>query len=476
MTKSGKQILKAVVLTFDRLPTHLLGCYGNEWTETPGFDRLAALGSVFDQHFAEVPGPVGPNHSWWTGRFEYFSAPEKEDKNSNQTAQNWIQKLVQNGVKCKLLAENTEGLPTELFNSSEAVGGVTGLNAAHDDVPIARLVQRGIEILENRGSVAKSPVGESQSELIWLHSAGVPSPWLPPRLFAELYLDELEEIVDGESGSNIASDIVGQFENDPDLVRLLLSDWRREAEAGADLNDGSRLTTESDAEEIESPELERQISRLVFAGYVSMIDRWLLKLLEAVETCDDHILLVVSTNQGHSFGETVDLVPDALGAVASEGDDQRTLHDSEVRTPLLMAEFSDSADGQEFGSRHSALVQPVDLAATLEEWVARGLAGNSLRQTTSAGASLLTALTGGTPKGRTTAFSLGSDGQLGVRNRNWALAASADAFGEDDLAEAEVQLFAKPDDQWDIHDVSSQYREEVGSLLDSLRKFRCGTR
>ena len=468
--------MKAVVLTFDRLPTHLLGCYGNEWTETPGFDRLAALGSVFDQHFAEVPGPVGPNHSWWTGQFEYFSAPEKKDKTSNQTAQNWIQKLVRDGVKCKLLAENTEGLPTELFNSSEAVGGVTGLNAAHDDVPIARLVQRGIEILKNRGSVAESPVEESQPELIWLHSAGVPSPWLPPRLFAELYLDELEEIVDGESGRDIASDIVGQFENDPDLVRLLLSDWRREAEACADLKDDSRPTTESDAEEIESPELERQISRLVFAGYVSMIDRWLLKLLEAVETCDDHILLVVSTNQGHSFGETVDLVPDARGAVASGGDDQRMLHDSEVRTPLLMAEFSDSADGQEFGSRHAALVQPVDLAATLEEWIARGLAGNSLLQTTSAGASLLTALKGGTPKGRATAFSLGADGQLGVRNRNWALAASTNAFDEDDLAEADIQLFAKPDDQWDIHDVSSQYREEVGSLLDSLRRFRCGTR
>ena len=45
--------MKAVVLTFDRLPAHLLGCYGNEWTETPGFDRLASLGSVFDQHFAE---------------------------------------------------------------------------------------------------------------------------------------------------------------------------------------------------------------------------------------------------------------------------------------------------------------------------------------------------------------------------------------------------------------------------------------
>jgi hypothetical protein len=49
------------------------------------------------------------------------------------------------------------------------------------------------------------------------------------------------------------------------------------------------------------------------------------------------------------------------------------------------------------------------------------------------------------------------------------LAASADALGEDDLADSDVQLFAKPDDQWDVHDVSSQYREEVDVLLSELR-------
>ena len=146
-----------------------------------------------------------------------------------------------------------------------------------------------------------------------------------------------------------------------------------------------------------------------------------------------------------------------------------------MRTPLLIAEFSDSAGDQAFGSRHSTFVQPVDLAATLDDWVSHGLAGNSTPQTTPAAVSLLTALAGCTPDGRPTAFSLGSDGQLGVRNRNWALAASADAFGEDDLTEGEVQLFAKPDDQWDVHDVSPQYRKEVCSLLDSLRKFRPDT-
>ena len=456
----------------------MLGCYGNEWTETPGFDRLAALGSVFDQHFAEVTGPVGPNHSWWTGQFEYFVDAPCETLGGDDSELNWLKRLGEQGVKCRLLAENTEGLPTELFYSSEAVGGGTGLNAQHDDVPIARLVQRGIEILSHGGSKAEPAVSgeESPPELLWLHSAGVPSPWLPPRLFAELYLDELEEIVDGESGSDIASDLVGQFENDPDLVRLLLSDWRREADAESDSEDGSRRP-ESDAEELESPELERQISRLVFAGYVSMIDRWLLKLLEAVETSDEQILLVVSANQGHSFGETVDLVPGALAPSLNIGDADSgsnigqlgSLSDSEVRTPLLITEFSGQTDGQGFGSRHSALVQPVDVAATLADWLSRGAGGGASSPADSVGDSLLEALAGDTPKGRSTAFLLGTDGQLGIRNRNWALVTSADALREEESMDAEVRLFAKPDDQWDVHDVASQYREEVDALLGELR-------
>lgn len=468
--------MKAVVLTFDRLPTHLLGCYGNEWTETPGFDRLASLGSVFDQHFAEVPGPVSSNHSWWTGRFEFFRDSGVENQDEGGSDQNWLQRLNDQGVKCRLLAENTEGLPTELFYSSEAVGGVTGLNAQHDDVPIARLVQRGIEILEGNGSAATEGDENSPAELLWLHSQGVPSPWLPPRLFAELYLDELEEIVDGESGSEIASDLVSQFENDPDLVRLLLSDWRHEAEVESEFDEPSG--PESDSEDIDSPELERQISRLVFAGYVSMIDRWLSKLLEAVETSDEKILLIVSANQGHSFGESLDLVPGAVGSAASTSSavDHTagasllgSLSDPDVKTPLIIAEFSRTVDGDTFGSRHSALVQPVDVAATLDNWLDAHNGDETTKERGAVGQSLLESLQGDTPASRPAIFCLGADGQFGVRSRNWALVTSAEALKDDELVHSDVRLFAKPDDQWNVHSVASQYREEVDALLSELR-------
>lgn len=443
--------------------------------ETPGLDRLAAHGSVFDQHFAEVPGYAGPDHSWWTGQFEYF-APTTQDsaqahraESGNCRPPDWLKLLSDHGVKCRLVAENTEGIPTELFYSSEAVGGVTGLNARHDDVPIARLIQRGLEIL-NGPAADSSPELQAQQtprELIWLHSAGVPSPWLPPRFFAELYLDELEEIVDGESGSEIASELVEQFEDDPNLVRLLLSEWRREATNQDDLPHPSA----TDPDDIESPELERQISRLVFAGYVSMIDRWILRLVDALERSSEPTLLVVSSNQGHSFGETEDLVDGLPQPVTLEPDSQHSgigkarsdsLVDAEVRTPLLLAEFSGPSQSNAFGSRHSALTQPIDLPVTVSNWF--GI------EIESAGHNLLPALAGDTPAGHSQACSLAADQQMRIRSRSWSLRTSAEALTDEDRIHSELSLFAKPDDQWDVHDVASQFREEVDSLLNLLRK------
>ena len=243
-------------------------------------------------------------------------------------------------------------------------------------------------------------------------------------------------------------------------------------------DDVDASVTKAEANDIDSPELERQISRLVFAGYVSMIDRWLLKLLEAVESSDEQILFVVSANQGHSFGETLGLLPDSGSAMpmfdaddrASESNLPGSLSDAEVRTPLLMAEFSRTG-GKSFGRRLSTLVQPVDLAATLKDWFG-GIAsqgGNG-----SVGRNLSQALNGGTPDGRPAALYLGADGKLGVRNQNWAMVTSAEALQDEELVHSEVRLFAKPDDQWDVNDVASQYRKEVDQLRDQLRERNPG--
>jgi arylsulfatase A-like enzyme len=75
--------MKALVLAAPWVHLGYLGCYGSDWVRTPNLDRLAAEGVVFDQHYADCPTPtaafanaadIGPNRSWWTGRFAFPGA------------------------------------------------------------------------------------------------------------------------------------------------------------------------------------------------------------------------------------------------------------------------------------------------------------------------------------------------------------------------------------------------------------------
>src|SRR5439155_10403244 len=63
--------MKALVIIVRGLHLGYLGCYGNEWIATPGFDRLAAEGAVFDQHFADWPSAEGAMRAWQTARYVF---------------------------------------------------------------------------------------------------------------------------------------------------------------------------------------------------------------------------------------------------------------------------------------------------------------------------------------------------------------------------------------------------------------------
>src|SRR5258707_15625555 len=59
--------MKAIVLVAKGLHLGYVGCYGNDWVQTPNLDQLAAEGIVFDQHFADQPDAVGAQRAWQTG-------------------------------------------------------------------------------------------------------------------------------------------------------------------------------------------------------------------------------------------------------------------------------------------------------------------------------------------------------------------------------------------------------------------------
>lgn len=433
--------MHAVVLTFDRLPAHLIGCYGNEWIETPGFNALAAQSLVFERHLVELPGPAGASHPWWTGQFEFFSRP-------GSGGSTLFDALAASspGVRCRMITERDEGLPEQGLDSIEHVSGQDGLDVAHADVPFARLVERGQELI--------AEFDAAHPELLWLHSAGVPSPWLPPEFFAGLYLDELEDEFD-ETGHELTGQVLHQLRDDPVLASLLLAEAERDGLSEDDLGDaGSEVSAAFG-------ETGLAISRYMFAGYVSLIDHWLRKLTADVAACPQEVLLIVTASGGHSFGEQRSLLQDAGLSFDACADSQ--FGDQTLQTPLLVWRSGAQSDG----SRCRALVQPTEIPATLCDWFEL-----TADQDWCEGVSLLDRAGSGYVEGREASVHVSDTGEIGLQDEHWFLTTTRDSLDAagDDLEAVEARLFRKPDDFWEVQNLAEQSPDECRRLLEVLRQ------
>jgi hypothetical protein len=461
---------RALVVTFDRLPATMLGCYGNEWIETPTFDALASRSAVFEQHFAEIPGPASPTHPWWTGRFEFFSRTEAGASPIGSDSP--LRRLVESGVRCRLLAEQNAGLPGIDGVSVETVAGAEGLDAERNEVPFAKLVERGVTLL------AGSDVAPESGELLWLHSQGVPSPWLPPLFFAGLYLDELEDDDRfGEPGDDIVGGLLDQFASDPALVDLLLSD--RDFESDDSVEDDEPLaapapTSQTDDSDESIGETGNAISRLIFAGYVSLLDHCLKSLLAEVDRSETETLLIVSAAGGQQFDERGPFVPRDQHQAESTEDSFDELCEPVLKTPLILCRTgrstsasSDSKASVPFGTRHLGFVQPPDLPATLLDWF-------GLSESVGDGRSLLPATLGKIPPAREIAVHAGEDGTVGIRDAELMFVAEAADLTADSRTESAGfdasfgRLYAKPDDVWDVNNLSRSLPEDRARMSEML--------
>ncbi|MHC4878296.1 MAG: alkaline phosphatase family protein [Planctomycetota bacterium] len=468
--------MRAVVLTFDRLPASLLGCYGNEWVETPGFDQLAAESTVFPCAFAELPGPASPEHPWWTGRFEFFgdgfkgrgARTEEQAVATDPSAHpevseaSLFETLSKAGISFRFLSERPDGLPPPGISADadqfEVTPGDDGLDADHSAVPFAQLVRRATTILD--GAADEIP------DLLWMHSQGVPSPWLPPEFFAGLYLDELEDQDESEaSGREIADALLDQLRSEPDLIRLLLAD------PDAD-GDDAAADVALIAEELGA--LGERVTKYVFAGYVSLLDHCLQQLTDAVSRHDD-ILLIVTAAGGVSFGErSAFLQDDETASSHAEADDD--VCDSLLRVPLLVRRPGEAM----FGERDMRITQPLEIAATVLKWLVGPASEKDSQRSppTDSGRSLLEAQddesNSTTLQPEAAALHLGPAGTLAIQTREWMFTVpdGVSALAREstiDEIEDRLGLYAKPDDGWQLNNEARQRPDVCSELFEQLR-------
>lgn len=494
---------RAIVLSFDRLALRCLGCCGNQWIETPDFDRLAAESIVFDQHFAENLAPAAAGHAWWTGRHEF---PQPSRQRSEATLAGLLREA---GVRSQVLIEHPNPspvVPAPEFDSVIDVEGTDGLDADEAATPFAQLVVAAADSLRELASV-------DEPWLLWLKSRGVPRPWLPPREYATRYLDLFDHEAESEHEGQ-ESDVRGHGseEQSPRAAPRGDADAHESSNASSDrfiefspqeferfLHSLSRLAEHAPgAPDGEHPptSVEWRLARAVYAGYVTLLDRWLGRLIDAVRHYVDlhDLLVIITAAEGESLGERAEFprhsarlaeeivhTPLILWAglpalwpglptgpldrpqVAAAGG-KAALEEIGVTEPRPPGALSHGM----IGSRRQALVQTVDLAPTLLDWF--GLAGETMP---CEGRSLLPLVSDEKTAVREHLFLGDGDGSVAIRTPDFYLVRTAAQAGavESEAESQNVRLFVKPDDVWEVNEVAAQAPGEVEALTARLDEF-----
>ena len=182
---------------------------------------------------------------------------------------------------------------------------------------------------------------------------------------------------------------------------------------------------------------------------VTLVDRWLGELFEAIRTTGrgDDTLLVFTADQGEPLGEH--------GYVRRF---RPWLYEELIHTPLIVR----MPGAEHGGSRHQALVQTVDLLPTILS--ALGLPPNEQAH----GHDLLPLIRGEQSKVRDYAC-MGMDvEEYAIRTHLWHFVLPVEIDPDDPRR---PELYRKPEDRWDQNDVAAENPEVADHLELILRRF-----
>jgi arylsulfatase A-like enzyme len=468
--------MNVLIIACNGLHLGFLGPYGNPWIETPSLDRIATEGVVFDHHFAENLTTLPTRRSWWTGRYGFADTdqgwtPLRPDETILPDL------LWSRGVRTALVSDNPllreagsgfgrgfdeviwirgSGYDPHITPTDPRARGVRladepGLRLPPEDDPDRELwVARWEQMLRNREGlklhveentgVARTVTAaidwlERQGKnpapfFLWLDLFAPHGPWDLPEEYRDMYASvDPDEFETGDEGDIVEE---GDEPETLDEVPTLI-----DVPGGAvgDVID----------------ELELLRLRRTYAGAVTLMDKWVGILYEALKTQGrlDDTLVVFTSDQGEPLGEH--------GYVRRF---RPWLYDELIHTPLMIR----MPGGKHGGGRHQAMVQTVDLLPTVVSALGlppiEGVHGHDL----------LALMRGERTKVRDYAC-LGMDvEEFAIRTHLWHLTLPVAEPDPDDLPRG-PELYRKPEDRWDQNDVAAEFPEVAEHLELALRRF-----
>ncbi|MCS7020685.1 MAG: hypothetical protein NZU63_02520 [Gemmataceae bacterium] len=405
---------KVVVFLLRGCSTGWLGCYGNEWVGTPQCDRLAYEGVVWDRFYADLVDP-------------------------------WIQRQ---RLIPLLQAWRTAGVSTVLVRAH---------STAYDFPPL--FYESWSTLFEARPQQGHAPLrpfldlwprileqlAHEERALLWIDIGCLLPPWDVPQDVFTAYLD-LEESAAGDVRDEAQRAAAGGGEQPA----------KPAPQAGE---------VDSDDDQTIPPCTEPPIG--VFDTQDDAAWQWLQASFAAVVTTLDaalgeawDLLRQSSWGQEATWILTADLgFP--LGEHGRIGWDRPWLHEEVVHLPLIVR----LPQAQQGGRRVRALCQAADLWTTLAEWFATPILWHF------PGKSLLPLLQTGADQLRQEVVSyweMPDAAEASLRTPDWAfLLPLRIPEGEQRLP----QLYAKPEDRWEVNDLRSRHLEQAEACEARLHQL-----
>ncbi|QDU36208.1 Sulfatase [Maioricimonas rarisocia] len=409
----------AIVIAFDHLPVGFLGCYGAEQVATPQFDRIASAGMTFDFCYArrstlDVPTvDASPTPSSGTDR----NAP------GEATPRPELQQLLKQ-----------DDMRAIVHDERDTHAATADIPEVPEDLPLAGL-------LEHCHDFVSEPSGGNS--LLWLQARGVPAMHVPP---CRVPVDTDRSFGIDAGDATVATCLEALYR---------LQDPRRSDAPErhvATLRDAGLLQR---GRLPESPALDR-LNRALYAASVHALDACLASVRDALDVPPERQpLLIIAGMQGDSVARHPQLQ-----------DGCPPLVDEIVHVPLIVR----PPGGLRLGQRSRALVQTSDIAATVRHWLVPDASSDFAAAPVGEQSQDLLRVFAGNFAERTAVLLEGTGGCTGLRTPHYSLLVpgSTEETNQEPDRDA-ARLFRKPQDVWDVLDVSSQEPEVVAELCEELR-------
>lgn len=403
----------AVVFVLDRLGAPFLGPYGNTWIDTPAINRLASESFLVEHALTDTPNLDVLYRSFWLGQHA-FCHPSVAD---SRTLTGMVR---ERGVTSTLLTDDlgiaahslTHGFDDHLFIDAPPDG-----QTAEDieSTHLGRLTAVALDWLDQA----------SGSFLLWIHAQSMNGPWDAPLELRRQFADVDDPVA-------------------PDFVDV----------------PSQRLETDYDPDELLG------ITH-AYAGQISALDVCVGSVAEAVRSASRSVelLFVMTSARGFPLGEHL-----RVGAA------DEALYSELLHVPCILR-LPDRSGAM---VRSPSLSQPRHLHATLLDW----FSANS-RPDLPACPSFLPVIAGDTSYMSQRACAT-TRTESAIRTPAWFLrcgmpetvngVAQAHGTRKGNEVPEDCELFVKPDDRWDVNEVSDRCPEVVVQMREELERFACAAR